>query len=190
MEQQFLADVMTNPNNKLIMERWGTLDLPDGWLVAGCLFQTIWNLISNNPPESGIKDYDLFYFDSSDRSAKAEQAIQLRADKLFSDLKIFVEVSNQARVHLWYEEYFCRPYPKLHNSRDGIDRFLIPSTCVGINPHEVYAPNGLEQLYRGDLSINPLTPYSELFMAKAKSYQQRWPFLTILTQNCEGVSVP
>lgn len=177
MQHTFIEDILTNPNNAQILARWYDLSLPDSWLVAGCLFQTVWNRLSGKAPETGIKDYDIFYFDASDISAEAEQARQKRADVLFADLHITVEVCNQARVHHWYESHFGYPYPQLHNSQQGIDRFLIPSTCVGINPEAVYAPNGFEALYQGILSLNPLTPHLALYESKADSYQQRWPWL-------------
>jgi hypothetical protein len=44
MEQAFLREVGLNPVNAAILSRWDRLELPHGWLVAGCLFQTIWNL--------------------------------------------------------------------------------------------------------------------------------------------------
>lgn len=177
MKQQFIKDVLTNYNNAQILARWDALALPDGWLVAGCLFQTIWNCISNQPPESGIKDYDIFYYDPSDLSAEAEQARQQCAEEVFADLNITLEVCNQARVHLWYESHFGHRYPKLSSAQDGIDRFLIPSTCVGMNPLEVYAPNGFDILYQGVLRMNPHTPHRPLYEQKALSYQQRWPWL-------------
>lgn len=37
MQDRFRADVLTNRNNKAILDRWAALALPDGWLVAGCL---------------------------------------------------------------------------------------------------------------------------------------------------------
>ncbi|WP_347505541.1 nucleotidyltransferase family protein [Pseudomonas anguilliseptica] len=86
---------------------------------------------------------------------------------------------HQARIHLWYEAHFGHPYAALSSAREGIDRFLIPGTCVGINPDEVYAPNGLALLYNGTLTPNPLTPHRSLFAQKAASYQQRWPWLSI-----------
>ena len=43
MHDRFLDDIRRNPNNRAILERWDALALPDGWLVAGCLFQTVWN---------------------------------------------------------------------------------------------------------------------------------------------------
>ena len=42
-------------------------------------------------PTAHIKDYDLFYFDASDLSEAAEQAVQNRAAALFADLPITVE---------------------------------------------------------------------------------------------------
>jgi hypothetical protein len=179
MEACFVADVFSNRNNAVLLERWDALALPDSWLVAGCLFQTVWNRLSGSAPEAGIKDYDIFYFDQHDLSEAGEREAQRRAEALFSDLNITLEVCNQARVHLWYESHFGHPYPRLRNSKDGIERFLIPATCVGMNPQEVYAPNGLELLYSGTLAMNPLTPHGPLYQAKALSYRRRWPWLKI-----------
>ncbi|MFZ6720608.1 nucleotidyltransferase family protein [Undibacterium sp. Ji49W] len=179
MQNRFLTDVLTNRNNKAILERWDALALPDGWLVAGCLFQTIWNKQAGRAPEADIKDYDLFYYDANDLSEAREQEVQARVDKLLGDLGITVEACNQARVHLWYESYFGHPYDALACAADGIDRFLIPATCVGIRPDAIYAPNGLAMLYEGILSMNPLTPYRDMFEQKAASYQSRWPWLRI-----------
>jgi hypothetical protein len=81
------------------------LNLPDGWLVASYLFQTVWNLQAQRNPDDSIKDYDLFYFDSSSTSETAEQKVQAHADHVLRDLGIKVEVTNQARVHLWYQSY-------------------------------------------------------------------------------------
>jgi hypothetical protein len=179
MQTKFLADVLRNSNNAKIIERWDALNLKDGWLVAGCLFQTVWNVLSGQAPESKIKDYDFFYFDALDLSLSAERAVQRHVEGVLADLGITVEVANQARVHCWYEEHFAYPYSPLSSAKEGIDRFLIPATCVGINAREVYAPNGLQLLYEGALTMNPLTPHERLFAQKAASYQQRWPWLRI-----------
>lgn len=179
MQDRFFADIVTNRHNRAILERWHGLALPDGWLVAGCLFQTLWNLRSGRAPEMGIKDYDLFYFDATDTSEAAERAVQARVSHALADLGVTVEACNQARVHLWYGSYFGEPYPALRSSREGIDRFLVPATCVGVRPGELYAPNGLELLYDGVLTMNPLTPHRELFLKKVASYRSRWPWLQV-----------
>ena len=161
------------------------LGLPDAWLVAGCLFQTVWNLRSGNQPEAHIKDYDLFYFDPADLSEAAEAQVNERVQSCFAGQGITVEAKNQARVHTWYQDYFGFPYPALRSSRGGIDRFLVTSTCVGLTADgsglELYAPNGLDDLYQGRLSPNPLCPHLPLFEKKAKAYQARWPWLQVST---------
>jgi hypothetical protein len=41
MVTDFASDVALNPVNRAILSRWRLLDLPDAWLVAGCLVQTV-----------------------------------------------------------------------------------------------------------------------------------------------------
>ena len=79
-------------------------------------------------------------------------------------------------------ERFGGDYPKLQSARDGIDRYLIAGTCMGldIETGEVYAPNGLADTEHGLLRINPKNPRPDLFDQKAKSYQVRWPWLRIV----------
>lgn len=179
MQDRFFSDTLRNTCNRAILDRWNALALPDGWLVAGCLFQTIWNLQAGRGPEEKIKDYDLFYFDAGDTSEAGEQKVQRHVTEVLRDLGITIEASNQARVHLWYEKHFGHPYAALRCASDGINRFLVLATCVGVRPGEIHAPYGLAQLYSGILAMNPLTPYRDLFERKAASYRERWPWLQI-----------
>lgn len=172
-----LRDISTNPINATILARWSALALPNAWLVAGCLFQTVWNTLSGNAPNEHIQDYDIFYFDPNDLSESGERGVQARADALYQDLGVRLEVANQARVHLWYPEYFGRPCAPLASSEDGIRRFLVLETCVAVRPGAIHAPYGLAGMYAGRLSPNPLTPFPELFARKVASYQARWPWL-------------
>ncbi len=180
----FLPAILQNPINRAILARLPALGLPDAWLTAGCLFQTVWNLQTGRPPAEGIKDYDIFYFDGGDLSWEAEDREIRRLGHALRDLAAPVELKNQARVHLWYGERFGSEYPQLRSSRDGIDRFLVECTCVGVQAGadgamEVYAPNGLDDLTRGILRPNPRSPSPALFLAKAESYRARWPWLRI-----------
>lgn len=174
---RFLADVRRNRHVDFLLDHWDRLALPQGWLVAGCLFQTVWNLQAGRDPHEGIKDYDLFWHDPSDLSAAHEARVQREVEALVAGRGITVEACNQARVHLWYEAHFGRPCAPLRSAEDGIARFLVPSTCVGVRPGEVCAPHGLHDLYAGRLAQNPLTPWPELDVAKAASYRRRWPWL-------------
>jgi uncharacterized protein len=180
----FLSGILQNNVNRTILGRLPALGLPDAWLTAGCLFQTVWNMHTGRPPEEGIKDYDLFYFDGGDLSWEAEDREIRRVTAALGDLAAEVELKNQARVHLWYAERFGSAYPQLRCSRDGIDRYLVDCTRVGVHAGaggamEVYAPSGFEDLHRGILRPNPLSPSPERFRAKAESYRERWPWLRI-----------
>lgn len=87
--------------------------LPDWYVTAGCLFQTVWNVVTDRHPTNGIKDYDVFYFENRDLSWEAEDAVIKAAGEAFAGLPAEVEVRNEARVHLWYEQKFgvaCAPY--------------------------------------------------------------------------------
>ncbi|MBA2926084.1 nucleotidyltransferase family protein [Pseudomonas sp. P7] len=172
---------MANPINAEITARLPDLGVEQCMLTAGCLFQAVWNHQSNLPAAQCVKDYDVFYFDT-DLSYEAEDAVIRRAEQLFQDLGVNVEVKNQARVHLWYGQRFGRPYPQLHSAKQGVDRYLVAGTCIGLEiaTGEVYAPYGLADVEQGILRINPLHPEPELFARKARSYQVRWPWLRIV----------
>ncbi|MER7179429.1 nucleotidyltransferase family protein [Streptomyces hyaluromycini] len=101
-QNETLTDVMT---------RAATLELPGWYVTAGCLFQTVWNVATGRPPANGIKDYDIFYFDDSNLSWEAEDAVIKAGKTVFADLPAVVEIRNEARVHLWYEQKFGVPCP-------------------------------------------------------------------------------
>jgi hypothetical protein len=172
---------MTNPLNAEISRRLPALGLSQCMLTAGCLFQAVWNCQSEQSPGWGVKDYDVFYFDD-DLSWEAENEVIQAAQRLFQDLEANIEIKNQARVHLWYNQRFGGAYPQLQSAKDGIDRYLIAGTCIGLNvvTGELYAPNGLADTQSGLLRINPKNPKPALFEQKAKSYQARWPWLKII----------
>ena len=95
---------MQDPVNAALATRLPGLGLEQGFLTAGCLFQAVWNRSAGRPPGWGVKDYDVFYFDDSDLSWEAEDAVIRRVHEAVADLGATVEVKNQARVHLWYAQ--------------------------------------------------------------------------------------
>ena len=81
--ERLVTIAMTNPINAQIVGRLPSLGLSQCMLTAGCLFQAVWNLQSNLPPESDVKDYDIFYFDT-DLSWEAESDGIVRTRQLFA----------------------------------------------------------------------------------------------------------
>jgi hypothetical protein len=178
--ERLVRIAMANPINAQIISRLPSLGVSQCMLTAGCLFQAVWNHQSHRPSAWGVKDYDVFYFDN-DLSWEAENAVIDSAQRLFQDLDVNVDIKNQARVHLWYGQRFGRSYPQLQSVKDGIDRYLIAGTCIGLDAEtgEVYAPYGLADVEQGVLRINPKNHQPDLFEQKAKSYQTRWPWLRV-----------
>ncbi|WP_407569526.1 nucleotidyltransferase family protein [Deinococcus altitudinis] len=181
-EAEVLIRVRQNPVNAAILQRLRALGAPQAHLVAGCLFGAVWNVQAGRPPGENVNDYDLFYYDP-DPSYGAEDAVIRRAAALFADLTtdtgVQIEVRNQARVHLWFEQKFGQTRPPIRSVREGIDQFLVRCTCLGIDEHGVlYAPCGLDELETGLLRPNPLNvDDGRLYRAKVQSYRRRWPWL-------------
>jgi len=67
-QDEFLSLALRNPVNKIIADELFRLALPDAWIVSGCLVQTVWNVLTGRDRGTGIKDYDVIYFDDSDLS--------------------------------------------------------------------------------------------------------------------------
>lgn len=157
-EQVVLDAVLADPVCAAILERLPALGLADWWLTAGAVFQNVWNAIDGRAPGYGIKDYDVFYFGGSDLSWAAEDAVIHAAADLFSDVAAAIELRNEARVHLWYEQKFGVPCDPFRSATDAIDAFASTTCCVGISRDEsgtrVYAPHGLKDVLAMHLRPN------------------------------------
>jgi hypothetical protein len=182
---RFLAALLTNPAVTTILQRLPQLGLETWYLTAGGVVQTLWNVLSGRDPQAGIKDYDIFYFDASDLSYAAEDAVIQQANALFPDLPTPVEMRNEARVHLWYEEKFgvrARPFT---SCEDAIDHFASTTCCYGITRDSrgelrVYAPYGFHDLFALIVRPNPVLAPREVYETKTARWQEEWPTLTIL----------
>ena len=161
-----------------------SLDLPDWRIVAGALYNTVWNSLTGRPSGHGIKDIDLFYFDAGDLSYEAEdRVIQLGATHFAPDGPP-VEIRNQARIHLWYQTRFGHPIAPLHSSDDSIARFAALTHCVGVRLEadgrlDIHAPYGLDPIFAFRLIPNRLNASSGTYAEKAERNRANWPEITI-----------
>jgi hypothetical protein len=168
-----------------VLTRAATLELPGWYVTAGCLFQTVWNVVTDRPPAGGIKDYDIFYFDGTDLSWEAEDAVIKAGQEVFAGLPAEVEIRNEARVHLWYEQKFGVPCPPHESTEAAIDSFAATTCCLGVrlDPDggwRVYAPHGLSDVFNLVVRPNPVLAPREVYEAKAARWREEWPELTVL----------
>ena len=177
--------VRASPTLMRVLETLRALGLPDWRVASGAIFQTVWNAVTGRDPDYGIKDYDVLYFDP-DTSWEAEDVQIRRAAAAFPpDLAAKVEVRNQARVHLWFEEHFGEPYAPLSRTDEALVRFLTPANAVAIRlmadgALDLAAPLGLADCFAMRLRHNPLRPFNPVSYAKVTSdLQRRWPEVVV-----------
>lgn len=137
--------------------------------------------MSGFAPDKGISDYDLVYHDASDTSYEAEDAVIQAANKLYADLGVDVEVRNQARVHLWYEEKHGRKCPEHQSVEAGIDSWISTSAMIGIRvgsdaekEWDVYAPRGLSELFGMVVRPNTDIGTREAYEKKVRRWKGIW----------------
>jgi uncharacterized protein len=167
-----------------ILERFEEIVLPDCWLVAGAIAQTIWNLRCEQPVEFGLKDVDLIYFDEQDLSFEAEASHERRLRDLFQHLPIKLDVKNEARVHLWYKDRFGDAIKPYSSSADAIATFPTTATAVGVrqirSKLECCAPFGLADLFSLVVRPNKRQITRAIYQAKVDRWPSIWPRLTFL----------
>jgi hypothetical protein len=184
LEARLEAILRAAPSLMLVMETARDLDLPDWLIVSRAVYQRVFNRLTGRDPDYGIKDYDLAYFDASDISYDAEDAVIRRAAAAFEPpLRDLVEVRNQARVHVWFEGKFGEPYTPLSCSAEALERFVSPIFAVGarLEPDgrmAVVAPFGLEDLFAMRLRPNPIRKTGG-FERTAANVKARWPELNV-----------
>lgn len=179
----FVKLALLNPVNAALLERLADLDMPDWWLASGCLFQTVWNVLSGRSPQAGILDYDVIYFDH-DTSWEAEDHTIRRASLALRDLGVNVQIRNQARVHLWYESKFGVHYPPLPSARHAVLRYPCRAAAVALTRRDrevcFYAPFGLAAVFDMRLEPNRRLPIADVYATKCDRWQAEWPRLTYI----------
>ena len=162
------------------------VDLPQWRVAAGCIYQTVWNQLTGRPQGTGIRDYDIMYFDADDLSVASETAIQDRIAAAVPDLPAAVEVRNQARVHLWFEGHFGIPYAPLTSADEAITRYASSTHAVGIrllpdDRIDVFAPFGLDDIFAMIIRPNYALPNQATHHKKAARAKATWPEITVVT---------
>jgi uncharacterized protein len=187
MTERLEVAVARNRSLSELLARFDDIGLSDGWLVAGAIAQTVWNMAFQKPAESGVKDVDLVYFDADDLSAESEAAHERRLRDLFRHLPIKLDVKNEARVHLWYEARFGYPIAAYSSTQDAISSFPTTATAVGVRRRgghfECCAPFGLDDLFGLVVRPNKRQITRAIYEAKTERWRSVWPRLTFVPWN-------
>jgi hypothetical protein len=159
--------------------------LPEGLLVAGALYNLVWNRLTGRPDLTGINDVDVFYFDPADLSYEAEDAAIRRLGRRFAHLPLPVQVRNQARVHLWFPEKFGIPFTPLSSAAEMLGRYASRTHSVGarLEPDDrlaIVAPFGLDDIFSFRIVPKYVLANRPAHEAKAARARSVWPELTVV----------
>lgn len=186
LEAELAAIVRADAGLMHVLTTVRSLKLPDWRLVSGAVYQAVWNARTGRPAGYGVKDYDLAYFDASDLSYEAEDVVIKRVAAAFDEpFRSQVEVRNQARVHLWFQNRFGEPYTPLHSTDEALGRFVAPTFAIGVRLEaddkiSIAAPFGLEDVFALTIRPNPDRPVAKGWVKAVESARARWPELTVI----------
>lgn len=160
------------------------LALPDHLLVAGAIYNQVWNALTGRVALTGVNDIDVVYFDASDIGWDAEDRVIKALEQRFAGLPVPVQARNQARVHLWFEDKFGIPFSALTSSAEMLGRYASKAYAVGARLRddggmEIVSPFGLDDLFSFRLVPNPVLDNSVLHTKKGAQVKAIWPELTV-----------
>lgn len=150
------------------------------------------NCLCGRDKRDGVKDCDINYFDAADVSCAADDAVIRRGAELFADVNATVEISNEARVHLWYEKKFGVPRPEYSSTEEAIATFPSTSSAFGIRLRDghldVYAPNGFTDLFALRTLPNPMLAPRHVYESKTARWRQQRPELEVIPWASAGAA--
>lgn len=183
--EKFVSIIKKNKDLMLILDYIESLNLPNFYIAAGAVFQTIWNYYDNKPLNYNIKDIDIIYYDSNNLSKEDEKKLEYSISQYFKDMNYEFDVHNEARMHLWKKENENKNIDQYKNSEDAIDQWIATVHAIGITKKndniEVYAPYGLSDIF--SRTIRPIKHKAnseELYNKKAIAWKNRFDNLNII----------
>lgn len=186
--EMFISILEKNKELMAMLDYISELNLPNFYIAAGSVFQTIWNYYDNRELNYGIKDIDVIYFNNNDLSVEKDLEYYNIINN-YAKSKGFnyeIDVSNEARMHLWKMEHNqgenIEPYK---NSEDAISKWIATVHAIGItkenNQIKVYAPYGLSDIF--SKTIRPIKHNEnskDLYDKKVAGWKERFNNLNII----------
>lgn len=132
--ETFIKIIKQNSDLVTILDYIYELKLPNFYIAAGSVFQTIWNYYDNKPLNFGIKDIDIIYYDPINLSKESEQKLEKTIEDYLkkAGLNYELDIHNEARMHLWKKDNENKNIDQYKNSEDAIDQWIATVHAIGI----------------------------------------------------------
>lgn len=182
--EHLITIVQSSPILNHVFEKASALSIDHYYIGAGCITQTVWNHVLQLPLEHGINDIDFVYYDV-DLSPDKECKVIDRVSGQFGAVPFKLDVKNQARVHLWYEQRFGYPITPYASLEAAINSWPTTATAIGMRKNSrgdwaVYAPFGLNDLFGLIVRANKTQIKEEIYDKKVQRWTQQWPGLNVI----------
>ncbi|MGH2807098.1 MAG: nucleotidyltransferase family protein [Actinomycetota bacterium] len=159
------------------------LALPDAVIAAGCIRNTVWDLLHHREPSMEFNDIDVMFFDPTGVLNESEIDRELSRRVPGYDW----QAKNQAFIHEWYRRKLGIEIAPLTSTEAGLEGFVETATAVGVRLEDddsltILAPLGLEDLFHLRLRVNERSHDPEYFDQRvtSKGWLGRWPRLTVV----------
>lgn len=157
-------------------------EMPEMWLAAGCVVQTIWNVLTGRAAEYGILDYDLVYF-KPEQNLADQALLQQKLARLIPSKSL--DIKNQARVHEWYPQKFGIHIPPFQSLEAVLCTWPSTATSTAVryveNHWQILAPFGLDDLLSLRVRPNATLVSEAIYMKKSNRWKSLWPELDVLS---------
>lgn len=185
--KKFVSIIKKNKELMDMLDYISTLQLPNFYIAAGSVFQTIWNYYDKKDLNYGIKDLDIIYYNSNNLNVEKDLEYYSLINN-YAKSKGYnyeIDVSNEARMHIWKREHDGTIIEQYKNSEDAMSKWIATVHAIGItkeyNKIKVYAPYGLSDIFTRTIRpIKHKDNTKELYEKKALSWQKRFDNLTII----------
>ena len=186
--EKFIYILKKNKNLMVMLDYISELNLPNFYIAAGSVFQTIWNYYDGRDLNFSIKDIDVIYYNNDDLSVEKDIEYYNLISKYAKskNIEYEIDVSNEARMHLWQMKHNQgKKIEQYQNSEDAISKWIATVHAIGITKEndeiKVYAPYGLSDIF--SKTIRPIKHENnskELYDKKVKSWNKRFKDLNII----------
>jgi len=181
LQQRLQLIVRGTPWLFRVLEIVRALGLPDWYLAAGAIRNTVWDALHGTTSLRPESDLDVIYFGSVELSHDAERLLRNMAPEYSW------EVTNQASVHHWQSHAAGRDIPAYSSISAAVASWPETATAVGVRLSdrdllEVMAPHGLADLFA--LTVRPSPdasdPHAYSSRLRQKQWHLRWPRLLVV----------
>jgi hypothetical protein len=159
---------------------------PPDWLIgAGIIRNLVWDHLHQYQTPTALADVDVVFFDPQDLRPERDSMTQQQLEQRLPHVPW--EATNQAAVHLWYEDVYGFPVPPLHSSEEAVGTWPETATSVAVRllPTDeiiIVAPCDLSDLFNMILRRNPRRVTQEQFVQRLHSKQilRKWPRVQVI----------